>query len=187
MNLMAKFNIDALIPLLIGAFWIISQIVAAVAKKKAPPSRRPETGDGKAAGEDPFADLMRKLSGVQEFKIPEPPKPKVKAASPWQPDDIESLPDMKPIRQTAPVPEPVEVPAVVSIQAMGSFKSAMPSMKLPAMTLSFRGLENRDSGVPRVGRIIDPSDKTTIRRAILGHIILGKPKAMEGWNTGTVE
>lgn len=81
----------------------------------------------------------------------------------------------------------MDVPDMNIRPTMSSFKSAMPSIRMPVMKLSFQSPEQSDSGIPRVGKIIDPSDKRTLRRAVLGQIILGKPRAMEDWNTGRVE
>ena len=75
--MLAAIDLDSLFPLLIGLIWVIAQIAGAGAKKKkkaAPrpsPVRRP---DGETS-EDPFADFMRRLGGVQEFELPRPPEP----------------------------------------------------------------------------------------------------------------
>lgn len=199
--ILAAIDLDALIPLIVGVFWVVAQIAGAVKKKSAPPFKAnpqdgsgkprpaPETAEGEAP-EDPFADLMRKLGGVQEFKVPVPPEPVGRPAEPARPEGL--APPIKPevIGRAMPpaepnLSEPVDVPGVDIRPTMKSFKTAMPSMKLPAMR--FQGLGKSSRGFPKAGKIIDPSDQQTLRRAILGHIILGKPKAMEGWSTGTVE
>jgi hypothetical protein len=187
----AKIDLDSLFPLIIGAIWIIAQILSAAARKK---QARPE-GAGQPApsgktGDDPFAELMRKLGGVQEFKIPDPPEP--------EPVFIDTPPptaDAVPPPRPAPAQDAVVTPRLRSDElstvdirpTMSSFRTAMPSMKLPAMNLSFQTSEKQGHGLPRVGKIISRADKQALRRAVLGHIILGKPKALEGWNTGTVE
>jgi len=191
MNLIAKIDFDSALPLIIGLIWVIAQVAGAAAKKKNAAARPSSMKtDNEEPAEDPFAALMRKFNGVQEFKIPEPPQSKkIKAERPWKPDDVEALPDVKPIQRetTIPEPEPIQAPLMDARPKMSSFKSAMPSMKLPAMKLSLQGSEKSGSGVPNLGKIINPADKQTLRRAVLGHIILSKPKALEGWSSGTVE
>jgi hypothetical protein len=127
---------------------------------------------------------MRKLGGVQEFKIPTPPEPEE-----IKPPPPQALPDAAPIRQKAviPEPEPVQAPPVDARPKMSSFKQAMPAIRMPAMKLNFQTSEKSDSGLPRVGKIINPADKQSLRRAMLGKIILGKPKALENWNIGRVD
>ena len=74
---------EELIWIVVGVFWVIAQIAGGAAKKKRTPPR-PVSGDENhepsvpsrvEGAEDPFANLMRKLAGVQEFKIPTPPEP----------------------------------------------------------------------------------------------------------------
>ena len=196
---LAAINLDGILPLIVGVVWIISQIAAAQAKKNktdSSPRPQPRTNDGERedlpalSGVDGFADLMRQLSGVQEVKIPTPPEPAdLPVETSWEPAEIESRPTVQPVRQMAPAPKPEseKVPTVNIRPTMSSFKVAMPAMKLPAMNLSFRTSEKSNSGIPRVGKIIDPADQQTLRRAVLGHIILGKPRAMENWRSGIVD
>ncbi|QHI70740.1 hypothetical protein [Tichowtungia aerotolerans] len=193
MKFIADINLDALIPLIIGAFWIIAQIAGAAAKKKGAPPR-PRAADHEN-NEDPFAELMRRLGGVQEFKIPTPPEPiDLPDEHPWKPGDIEALPDMtrktpataKTIQKTPPVTDvkPIEVPAMDLRPSMRSFRTAMPAMKLPAMSLSVQRSERSIGTVPTIGKIINPDDRRTLRRAMLGHIILGKPRGLNSWSGG---
>jgi hypothetical protein len=207
--ILAAIDLDALVPLLVGVFWVIAQIAGAAAKKKAPKKSAFETrSNDRSTGseKDPFADLMRQLGGTQEFKIPTPPEPQeLENAKPWKPGDIEALPDIEPIQRKEPLPElkPVSVPVEAADvrPRMSSFKSAMPSMKFPSMKLNFRPSDPRYSEsafgeserpktggkVPDIGKIIDPADRKALRKAVLAHVILSKPKALEGWSTGTVE
>lgn len=174
MKILAAFDLDALIPLIIGIFWVVAQLAGA-AKKKAPPAS--PLKENREPEEYPLSDLMRRLGGVQEFKIPKPPKP-------------EPVVDVAPLPQPpvqVPEPEPVTVPDIDVRPTMSSFKTAMPSMKLPAMNLNFQTLEKSGSGFPKVGKIIDPTDKQTLRRAILGHIILGSPKGLPARNSGHMD
>ncbi|MBC8207506.1 MAG: hypothetical protein ISR85_03015 [Kiritimatiellales bacterium] len=183
----AAINLDGVLPLIVGLVWVIAQIAGAAAKKKTASQSRPqprrnagETEESPAlSGVDGFADLMRQISGTQEIKIP--PRP--------EPDEIKPQPAMQPVRQTAPAPmtKSDNVAAVDIRPTLSAFRTAMPAMKLPAMNLSFRTSEKSGSGLPRVGKIINPADRQTLRRAVLGHIILGKPRAMENWNSGTVD
>lgn len=182
MNIIAAIDLDALLPLIVGVFWVVAQLVGAAAKKKTPPPR--PSHDEPAEDKDPLADLMRKLGGAQEFKIPEPPEPAPAA------DAMPSLRSHK-TESTAKTPQPQKtspLPALKPVKiediqkpdfrpSMKSFKTVMPSMKLPAMNLSFRGAEPA-GGRPEVGKIIDPADRNTLRRAMLGHIILEKPKGL---------
>jgi len=203
MNFIAKIDFDSALPLIIGLIWVIAQVAGAAAKKKNAATRPSSMKtNNEEPAEDPFAALMRKIGGVQEFKIPDPSGPprselrsttgepkKVKADRSWKPDDVKTLPDVKPIRREAAIPEPkpIQAPLLDAHPKMSSFKSAMPSIKLPAMKLSLQGSGKSGSGVLKIGKIINPADKQTLRRAVLGHIILSKPKALEGWSSGTVE
>ncbi len=188
-SFLVKAEAEGFIWLIVGVFWVIAQIAGAAKKK---PPQRPASDDAEERFEDPFGDLMRKLGGAQEFKIPTPPEPKeIKTERPWEPGDIEALPDVQPVRRAKPLPKPKPLPTPEPIEVpnvdIRSFKSAMPSMKFPAMKLSFQGSEKSGYGVSKAGKIINSSDKQTLRRAVLGHMILGKPKALEGWSSGTVE
>jgi hypothetical protein len=194
MNL-AAINLDALIPLIIGIFWVVAQIAGAAARKKPKPLRpkplRPERPE-EDTQDDPFADFMRRLGGVQEFNIPEPPGEPAETfladeAPPPRSQEIQD--EMPRLPETVPLPvlKPADVQEPDLRPSMRSFKTAMPLMKLPTIKLKFQSSEKRASDFPRVGKIINPADKQTLRRAMLSHIILGKPKGMEGWNTGRAD
>lgn len=195
----AAINLDGIFPLIIGLIWVIAQVAGAAAKKnKTDPRPRPQPrmDDGEMedpstlSGVDGFADLMRQLSGAQEIKIPPRPEPVERPVETLrEPAQTKSQPAVQPLRQMAAAlkPESDNVPTVTIRPAMSSFKVAMPAMKLPAMNLSFRTSEKSGSGVPRVGKIINPADKQTLRRAVLGQIILGKPRSMEGWSHGAAK
>ena len=198
-------DLDSLFPLIIGLIWVIAQIAGAAAKKKAAPQRRsaPTRTSNDDTGEDlpalsevdEFAELIRKLGGVQEFKITTPPEPEpIVDAVPSprsQPTNVDATPPSRSIPvQDATMASHLRSEKIADVDIrpkISSFKQAMPSIRIPAMKLSFQALEKQGSGVPKVRKIIDPSDKQSLRRAVLGHIILGKPKALEGLNSGTVE
>ena len=184
----AKFNIDSLIPVIIGLIWVVAQLAGAVAKKK---KTQPRITDEEKSPTDPFAELMRKLSGVQEFKIPAPPEPEKRLAQalPTAPAPLKTQDEKK--TQTMQKKVPASLVSIVNIQPpTSSFQSAMPSMKLPSM--SFQSLPSlsgasakKGGGLPsKLEKIINPSDKQTLRRAILGHIVLGNPRGMDEWNGG---
>lgn len=177
---------------IVGLFWIIAQIAGAASKKKpAPPSPDFNPDEEDSAAEDPFADLMRKLSGAQEFKTPPPPGPrpiKEKPVEPleplWSTDELNDPPKPQQAALTAkPVEPPAEIAAPNMQPSMEAFRSSMPSIKMPTMDLNFQTLEKTGGKIPMFGKIIDSVDRQSIRRAMLSHIIFSKPKAMEGWNT----
>ena len=174
---------EELIWIVVGVFWVIAQIAGGAAKKKMAPSRPAEEREGGEAPVDPFAELMRKLSGVQEFEAPAPKT--VDAVSPPRPHPARNAVRTPHLQEEKPTPIP-KMPPVAEIAdvdirpTMSSFKSAMPAMKLPSMSLSFQGSEKSTGNVPRLGKIIDPADKSTLRRAMLSHIIFSPPKALEG-------
>lgn len=194
------FKAEGFIWLIVGIFWVVAQIAGAAAKKNQP--RRPvDSGDNEPMppSADPFAELMRKLSEVQrieapqqEYKeLPEEPVEKPLAFVPrnaWRVGDIEKLPDIQPLRrETAPSPEPaIQSPKVDIRPKMSAFRSTLPAMKLPAMSLRFQPLEiNAATGgkpgthFPTIGKVIDPTDRKALRRAMLSHIIFSPPKALE--------
>ena len=166
--ILAAFDLDALIPLIVGIFWVVAQIAGAAAKKK-PPTIQPRRID---PDEDPFAEMMRNFRGAKEFDLPPPPRPEPEP-------ELEIIPlPLPPEPVKVPEPEPVEMPEVNIRPTMSSFKTAMPSMKLPSMSLSIQGAGKSGSGASKAGSIIDPANKQTLRRAVLAHIILESPKGM---------
>jgi len=203
---------DFVVMLIVGLFWVIAQIAGAASKKKqAPPSPDFNQDEEDSVTEDPFADLMRKLSGVQELKTPPPPASRpikeepVEPSKPlWSTEELNEPPKPQPVAVTAKPTQPAEPPAKIAatnIQpSMEAFRSSMQSIKMPTMDLNFqtsdrrypesafgspKEAERKKTGgkVPMFGKMIDPSDRQSVRRAMLSHIIFSKPKAMEGWNT----
>ena len=198
MTHVVKAGAEELIWIVVGIFWVIAQIAGSSKKKMAPP--RPRNNDeGEQTVEDPFADLMSKLSGVQEFKIPEPPKPvekTVDAVSPPRPQPTQKNAVRTPrLQKETPVPKPepaIEIAEVDVRPTMNAFRNSLPAMKLPSMKLHFQCAPHHDRDVDSgkdIGRIdrLGLKDRATFRRAMLSHIILGKPKAMEQWNSRIVE
>lgn len=195
MEYIVKAGAEDFIWLIAGAFWIIAQIAGAAAKKKAAPTfrenpqgepRHRPTPDSQEPPEDLFAELMRQLGGGATFEQPEPEEtPSFEEQNPWKPGEIEELPDIQPIQRIEipepPMPEKIDV-AVEELDirpTMRSFKTALPFMKLPSMTMSFQTSEKNQYGVPDIAKIIDPADRKSLRRAILGQIILNPPKALK--------
>jgi hypothetical protein len=167
--------------LIVGIFWVVAQIAGAAAKKN---QRRPvESGrdDSSAPPVDPFAELMRKLAGGQTFEVPQPQYEEDQEANLAA---TENMPDIEPLRrevmgQTDLPPTPVELPKIAIRPTMRAFRNTLPAMRLPAMTLSFQPSEKQGVNFPSIGKIIDPADKKSLRRAMLSHIIFSKPKAFE--------
>ncbi len=174
--------------LIVGVFWVIAQIAGAAAKKNQTRPPRPDAGEEQTPPADPIAELLRKMAGVEEFRV-EPPAP-VEAQeqepvfvreSPWKPGEIEALPDIKPLRRAAPEP-PVPVaaqPEAAVRPKMSAFRNNILSIKLPAMNLSFHGSETSVRKAPNLGSVLSLSDKTSLRRAMLSHVIFSPPKALE--------
>ena len=195
--------------LVVGVFWVIAQIAGAAAKKNQP---RPPPADASEEPEpsvDPFAELLRKMAGVEEFRV-EPPKfieepaektftpqpvrrSEVRTKSPREPspsrrngmtaDAIEALPDIEPLRreimgQRETPLSPVQ-PRIDAHLKMSAFRNSVPSIKLPTLNLSFQGSATSIQNAPNLGKILSPSDKSSLRRAMLSHIIFSPPKAME--------
>jgi hypothetical protein len=186
---------EGFIWLVIGVFWVIAQIAGAAAKKKQP--RPPLSNNREEDGlplADPIAELLRKMSGIEEFRA-EPPSfteepqkvPVVTRENPWSPGEIEKLPDIKPLRRTAPITETsAATPALPRIDIrpkMSAFRTSVPAMKLPAMNFSFLSPETSVRQASAVGSILNPSDKNSLRRAMLSHIIFSPPKALEQTNS----
>lgn len=171
-----------LVWLIVGVFWVIAQIAGAAAKKNQPP--RPAAGEDEPGipPADPFAELMRRMAGAEEFRT-EPPKAVFVPETPWKAGDIEALPDIKPLRRAVPEPEPavkpVPAPEIDLRPKMSAFRSSVPSIKLPAMNLSFQGSETSVRKSSDLGKILNPSDRNSLRRAMLSHIIFSPPKALE--------
>jgi hypothetical protein len=189
-GLIVRADAGGFIWLIVGVFWVIAQIAGAAAKKNQPTrpvanGNEPDTTSG-----DPFAELMRKMAGIQTFEVPQPEykelpeEPVFAEENPWQPGEIEKLPDIEPLRretmgQAETIPASAEIPGIDIRPKMSAFRNSIPSIKLPAMNLSFHGSETSARNVPALGKIIDPSDKRSLRRAMISHIIFSPPKAME--------
>lgn len=180
-----KADAEGFIWLIVGIFWVIAQIAGAAAKKKQPLRRAAGDTEEKASSTDPFAELLRKMAGVEEFRVETPEIIKeAPERKPWKPEEIEQLPDIEPLRneimgkREAP-PVPIKVPGVDIRPKMSAFRSSVPSIKLPAMNLSFKGSETVIRNVRNPGGILKLSDKSSLRRAMLSHIIFSPPKALE--------
>ena len=222
---MVKAGAEGLIWLVVGIFWVIAQIAGGVAKKKMPAqSLSDDKEEGATPPVDPpalsnvdgFAELMRKLAGVQEFKIPELPglppgearfvteepkeffEPEPAESKPaWSVGEIEKLPDMEPLRRDAPKPAPVVADKLEKMTGgnirptMASFRNTLPAMKLPSMRLRFQcAAQDRDADSGKVIGKADQLDLKTqkaLRRAMLNHVVLGKPRGLDHWSPGTVE
>jgi hypothetical protein len=183
---------EGFIWLVIGVFWVIAQIAGAAAKKKqpGPPLSNNREEDGPPLA-DPITELLRKMSGIEEFRA-EPPSfneeprkvPIIIRENPWSPGEIEKLPDIQPLRRGAPV---TEVPAAaepalprIDIRPkMSAFRTSVPAMKLPAMNFSFHSPESSVRKAPALESVLNPADKNSLRRAMLSHIIFSPPKALE--------
>ena len=187
---------EGFIWLIVGVFWVIAQIAGAAAKKNQP--RPPVSGneEGNRPSEDPLAELLRKMAGIEELRTEPPrsvelPKEKVftppprhsevRTKSPWKPGDIEALPDIAPLRRAAPEPAaPAPVPPKVDVRPkMSAFRNSIPSIKMPTMNLSFQGSGTVVPKAQNLGNILSLSDKNSVRRAMLSHIIFSPPKALE--------
>lgn len=188
---------EGLIWLIVGVFWVIAQIAGAAAKKNQPRPPLSDTDEQTEPSADSITELLRKMAGVNEFRveppefIEEPKKTAVKPAlsrqsgsrtkNPWKPGDIEALPDMAPLRRMAAEP-PAPSPALPKLDArpkMSAFRNSIPSIKLPTMNMSFQGSATSVQKSPNLGKILNPSDKNSLRRAMISHIIFSPPKALE--------
>jgi hypothetical protein len=196
--------------LVVGVFWVIAQIAGAAAKKNQPRQPSADAGEEPEPSVDPFAELLRKMAGVQEFRI-EPPKfveepeepvftpqpvrrSEVRTKNPREPglshrngmtaDDIKALPDIEPLRreirgqrETPPAPAPAQ-PWIDAHLKMSAFRNSVPTIKLPTLNLSFQGSATSIQNAPDLGKILSSSDKSSLRRAMLSHIIFSPPKAL---------
>ncbi len=187
MNTIVKAGAEGLIWLVVGIFWVIAQIAGGAAKKKMPQQPLSENEEEGEAPVDPFAELMRKLAGVQEFNIPAPPEPVELPDAAWDPDEIDALPDIQPLQDIQPLPLEILPPVMASSKleevdirpTMRSFRNTLPAMRLPSMRLNFQPLEKSDGKVPTLGKTLNPDDRQSVRRAMLSHIIFSPPKALE--------
>ncbi|NOU36858.1 MAG: hypothetical protein HOO88_08835 [Kiritimatiellaceae bacterium] len=184
---------EGLIWLVVGVFWVIAQIAGAAAKKNQPRPPIANSESDEVPGNPPalsnvdgFAEMLRKMAGVQPIEKPEPERELAPVFVPQTPRRrvaIEKLPDIKPLRREPVSPEPVakmvKIPEADLRPKMSAFRNSVPSIKMPAMNLSFRGTETSVHGIPNLGKILNPADKSSTRRAMLGHIIFSPPKAME--------
>lgn len=182
---------EGLIWLIVGVFWVIAQIAGGAAKKKMPTQPLSDDEESGETPVDPFAELMRKLAGVQEFNIPAPPEPVELPEAAWDSDEIAALPDLsrrsetkadlQPLRRE-PLPPIIEISKIEEVDIrpmMQSFRSILPAMRLPSMRLSFQTLEKSGGKVPILGKTLNPDDRQSVRRAMLSHIIFSPPKALE--------
>lgn len=168
--------------LIVGVFWVIAQIAGAAAKKNQPLHRPPaadnETGE---ATDDPFAELLRKMADVEQFVV-KPPESGKPNGNPWKPGDIEALPDIKPLRKEIrpeSAPKPVTIPEIDIRPKMSAFRSSVPTIKLPTMNLNFRDSGSSVKKSPKIGKILNISDRGSLRHAMISNIIFSPPKAFE--------
>lgn len=173
---------EGLIWLIVGVFWVIAQIAGAAAKKNQPRPLGTDSESEEVPG-DPFAEMLRKMAGAQPIEETKPdPTPVFVPQPPRRRIDIEKLPDMKPFRREPLSPEPVakaiKMPEADLRPKMSAFRNSVPSIKMPAMNLSFHGSETSVKNVPNLAKILNSTDKTSVRRAMLGHIIFSPPKAL---------
>ncbi|MFA7256743.1 MAG: hypothetical protein WC047_04135 [Kiritimatiellales bacterium] len=177
-----KADAPGFIWLIVGIFWVVAQIAGAAAKKNQS-ARSIDSGDDEPATPpvDPFAELLRRVAGTQTFEVPQPEYEEEQEEALAR---TETMPDIEPLRrepmgQEEPKPVPAAVAGINIRPTMRAFRNTLPAMKLPAMTLRFQPLEKQTGKVPMLGKIVAPSDKPSMRRAMLGHIIFSKPKALE--------
>jgi hypothetical protein len=183
-------NAPGFIWLIVGAFWVIAQIAGAAAKKQQ--TARPVESDEESGTPpiDPFAELMRKMAGMQPIEVPRPDYNNEPEYEEEQEADLartERMPDIEPLHreargQTDPPPAMAELPKIAIRPKMSAFRNSVPSIKLPAMNLSFQGSETSVLNVPNLGKILNLSNKKSLRRAMLSHIIFSPPKALENPN-----
>lgn len=210
MNTIVKADAEFVIWIIVGIFWVIAQIAGNAGKKKTKSRPQPEGEEKTEAPSDLLSELMRRLSGVQEFKIPTPPEPKKTSRSPqtWDPEIAKkyglhtertpSPPKVVPLRKQkappataphparkpVPAPQPVEVQEEMVRPTMQSFRSAMPSIQFPTIKMNVQSAIHPDrKGIGRAGRL-ELKNRKNLRRAMLNHIILGKPKGLEKGNSG---
>lgn len=185
-----KADAPVFIWLIVGIFWVVSQLAGAAAKKKQPPRPVRPGNDSETPPEDPFAELLRKLGEAQRMEAPKPvyeelteePEPLPVPQPVRHVRNIENLPDIQPLRHEEPAPEPEPKPPQVEIPVrptMKSFRNSFSAMKLPAVNLSFQGLEKTGGKVPTIGRVIGTDGRQSLRRAMLSHIVFSPPKALE--------
>jgi hypothetical protein len=212
MNPIVKAEADNLIWIIVGLFWVIAQIAGAAAKKKRPPrppAAEEEEKEKPVLSGDPFMEMLRRLAGKQSIEIPRPAEQKLSESSgseqsrqgllrraepgqekPWNPDNFETLPDIRPLRRPSFSRQEQEIKPTGELSnlhvrpQMSTFRSTLPAMKLPtvklpAMNLSFQTSEKSKGNLPALRKIINPADKRSLRRAMLSHIIFSPPKAFE--------
>jgi hypothetical protein len=123
MDYIVKAAAEDLIWIVVGLFWVIAQIAGAAAKKRQPPRPRPAGQPDELPPDDPFADLIRRLSGAEKTEAPrfeEPPDeeeedepsflwdPRPAPVPQAKPDTSRytRMPeDIEPMQETASIPE----------------------------------------------------------------------------------
>jgi hypothetical protein len=188
---------EGLIWLIVGVFWVIAQIAGAAAKKNQPRPPQSDTDEQNEPAPDSITELLRKMAGVNEFRVEPPefieePKETVvnpvlsrqsrsRTKNPWKPGDIEALPDMMPLRRmvTEPTAAAPVLPQLDARPKMSAFRNSIPSIKLPTMNMSFQGSATSVQKAPNLGKFLNLSDKNSLRRAMISHIIFSPPKALE--------
>jgi hypothetical protein len=184
-----KADAEGFIWLIVAVFWVIAQIAGAAAKKKMPTRTGPED-ETQSGPEEPFAELLKTLSGVKEFKIPEPepsPVEPLRREPEWNPCDLEHTSEIHPLEPVLDIkpPAPPEPIHQVDIRpTMSAFRNTLPAMKLPSMNLHVPCAVYHDRDTDSGKKIsladrLDLKDPKTLRRAMLTHFILSKPKVLE--------
>lgn len=206
---MVKASTEGLIWLVVGVFWIIAQIFQSAAQKKQKEQkeqgrkegdRDDESFDVPPAAAESFADLVRRLSGEQE-RFVEPPEwieaedeqmpasepVAVRSQAAWSRSELEQLPDIEPAKRariSVLTPKPRE-PSVDVAQhlrpKLSDFRTGTSMIKLPSMILRMSSPTLSTSASDRSRNATAPNlrDRRVLRRAMLGHVILDKPRALQ--------
>lgn len=200
---MVKADAEGLIWIVVALFWVIAQIAGAAAQKKRSQQRPPSVrGAEREAPPDPFAELLRKMAGADELRV-EPPgfaeeeEPEEVPVFPfenaWKPGEIEALPDIPPSRPeplsqgemyAAPLPAADVAAARPETEArpdMSAFRSSVPSIRLPAMTLRIDTPSYAEASTGKQGRggRLHLRNRRALRRAMLHQMVFNPPKALE--------
>lgn len=167
-------------------------------------ARDDELAGAKPGAAESFAELVRRLSGEQEPLVqppewieveeeeedhlhPEEPVQAVRSEAAWSRREIDQLPDIKPVRRApAPPPSPHRTnPPEDAAQhlrpKLSDFRTSTPIIKLPSMILRMSSptLATVSSDRSHSATAPDLRRKRVLRRAMLGHVILGKPRALD--------
>ncbi len=188
----ADSGIEGLIYLVILLFWGISQAIRK-SRKGGQPAPGPEAPSGPGEMPQELREMLETLTGqkIEPVRAPPPPLPVEMPRRERVPKRRAQAPQI--VQRPAPPPprwqkdEPIiqvelshELPrSVVASLTLKGLTSSMKSVRIPTANTGMAMPMASHYGTGRGTPVLDLRDRKNLRKAIMGRILLGPPKALE--------